>query len=143
MPLTVKPVDPIFIQQVWPSVSGYLASALTDGCPYPDWSHDYTIDHVQGFLVSGLWTLLVAVDENDEIHGAGTIAFANTPIHRLAVVTTTGGKFMTGTDVVDQVRDFVKANGATKLQAYARPSMVRLLQRSGYEPRNTLVEMRV
>jgi hypothetical protein len=90
-----------------------------------------------------MWSLLVALDEAGNLQGAGTVAFANTPIHRIAIITTTGGKFLTGTDVVDQVREFARANGATKLQAYARPSMVRLLQRSGYEPRNTLVEMQV
>jgi hypothetical protein len=143
MTLTIKPVDPCFVQQVWPQVSGYIGAALTDGCPYPDWSHDYTLDHVQGFLATGMWSLLVALDEAGNLQGAGTVAFANTPIHRIAIITTTGGKFLTGTDVVDQVREFARANGATKLQAYARPSMVRLLQRSGYEPRNTLVEMQV
>jgi hypothetical protein len=34
----------------------------------------------------------------------------------------------------------VKLHGATKIQASCRESMVRLLSRAGFEPRNTLVE---
>jgi len=95
------------------------------------------------FLTSGQWTLFVAVDEENKIHGAMTISYINYPLHRVAFVTTTGGKFIANPDLLEQLKALVKINGATKIQAYCRESMVRLLARANFEPRNTLVEVLV
>jgi hypothetical protein len=95
------------------------------------------------FLTSGQWLLLVAVDEEKTIHGAMTVSFVNYPLHRIAFVTTTGGKFIANPELLEQLKVLVKAHGATKIQAFCRESMVRLLSRAGFEPRNTLVEVLV
>jgi len=87
--------------------------------------------------------LLVAVDENQMIHGAMTVSFINYPMHRIAFVTTTGGKFIANPELLEQLKTLAKLHGATKIQANCRESMVRLLARAGFEPRNTLVEVLV
>jgi hypothetical protein len=140
MGLTVHPVDVNHIQQVWPMVQSYVQEALDKGGEFPEWADGYNIHHVQSFVTSGQWLLLVAVDEEKAIHGAMTISFINYPLHRVAFVTTTSGKFIANPELLEQLKVLVKLHGATKIQAFCRESMVRLLSRAGFEPRNTLVE---
>ncbi len=140
MNLTVRPVDVKHIHQVWPMVQGFVQEALDKGGEFPDWADGYNIHHVQGFVTNGQWILLVAVDEDGKIHGAMTISFLNYPLHRVAFVTTTGGKFIANPELLEQLKALVKIHGATKIQAFCRESMVRLLSRAGFESRNTLVE---
>jgi hypothetical protein len=136
-------VDANYVHSIWPKVKKYLEASLEEGMPYPEWSRSYNIDHMLQFLVAEQWLLLVGVDENNEILGAGTLAFTNTPLNRVATITSTGGKFLANPDIIDQVKQIAKARGATVLQAYCRDSMVRLMQRSGFEPHNRLVEQQI
>jgi hypothetical protein len=140
MSLVVRPVDVNHIQQVWPMVQGYVQEALDKGGDFPEYAASYNVHHVQSFVTSGQWLLLVAVDEEKVIHGAMTLSFINYPLHRVAFVTTTGGKFIANPELLEQLKALVKLHGATKIQAFCRESMVRLLSRAGFEPRNTLVE---
>jgi hypothetical protein len=140
MSLTVRLVDVSHIQQVWPMVQGYVQEALDKGGDFPEYAASYNVHHVQSFVTSGQWLLLVAVDEERAIHGAMTVSFINYPLHRVAFVTTAGGKFIANPELLEQLKALVKLHGATKIQAFCRESMVRLLSRAGFEPRNTLVE---
>jgi hypothetical protein len=141
MNLIVRPVDANHIQQLWPMVEGYIKEAIDKGGEFPEWANGYNLSHVQGFVTSGQWLLLVAVDEENAIHGAMTVSFINYPLHRVAFVTTTGGKFIANPELLEQLKALVKLRGATKIQAFCRESMVRLLSRAGFESRNTLVEV--
>ena len=141
MTLTVRPVETNYVQQVWPMVEPFIQEALDKGGDFPEWSAGYNASHVQTILTSGQWLLLVAVDEENKIHGAMTISFVSYPLHRVAFVTTTGGKFIANPELLEQLKALVKLRGATKIQAFCRESMVRLLSRAGVESRNTLVEV--
>jgi hypothetical protein len=141
MTLTVRPVDVSHIQQVWPMVVPFIQEAVDKGGDFPEWAAEYNIHHIQGYVTSGQWILLVAVDEAKVIHGAMTVSFINYPLHRVAFVTTTGGKFIANPELLEQLKALAKLHGATKIQANCRESMVRLLTRAGFEPRNTLVEV--
>jgi hypothetical protein len=143
MNLTVRSVDVNHVQQVWPMVKDFIQEALDKGGDFPEWADGYNISHVQSFVTTGQWLLLVAVDEEKAIHGAMTISFLNYPLHRVAFVTTTGGKFIANPELLEQLKALVKIHGATKIQAFCRESMVRLLARANFEPRNTLVEVLV
>lgn len=141
MSLTVRPVDVSYTQQIWPAVQGFLQEALDKGGDFPEWADSYNIHHVQGFVTSGQWILFVAVDEDNQIHGAMTVSLVSYPLHRVAFITTTGGKFIANPELLEQLKALVKLHGATKIQAFCRESMVRLLARANFEPRNTLVEV--
>ena len=143
MNLTVRPVDVTHIQQVWPMVEGYIQESMNKGGDFHEWANGYNLSHIQAFVTSGQWLLLVAVDEERVIQGAMTVSFLNYPLHRVAFVTSTGGKFIANPELLEQLKDLVKVHGATKIQAFCRESMVRLLSRAGFEPRNTLVEVLV
>lgn len=141
MNLTIRPVDTAYISQTWPMVKDYIAESidkgLVNGCP------DYTVDHIQMYLTSGQWILLVAVDEGNKIHGAMTLSFINYPLNRLAFVTTTGGKLIINKDTFNQLQSIAKYHGATKIQAMARPAMVKLLQKCDMVPCNTMMEFKL
>ena len=141
MSLTVRPVEATHVQQIWPLVQDFIKEAFDKGGDFPEWADGYNLHHVQVFLTSGQWLLVVAVDAEGKIHGASTISFITYPLHRVAFITTTGGKFIANPEVIDQLKALVKLHGATKMQAFCRKSMVRLLAQSNFEPRNTLVEV--
>lgn len=139
MNLVIRPVDSSYVQQVWPMVEGYLQSALEkDGT-----CTDYNIHHIQSFLANGQWLLLVAVDEQNQIHGAGTVSFINYPLSRVAFITAIGGKLISNDNTFEQLKAVLKQRGATKIQGYGREAIVRLWKRFNFEPRNTLVEVQI
>lgn len=143
MNLKVQPVDINYVAQVWPAVKTFLEDALLKDNEAPEWSECYNIHHIQGFITSGQWILLVATDENNEIHGAATVSFANYPMQRVAFITLIGGHLVSNPETFEQLRVLLKSYGATKLQGYGRPAIVRLWKRYGFEPRTTLVEVKL
>jgi hypothetical protein len=134
--LNVQFVDTNYVQQVWPLVEGYIQDSM-DHAP----TGAYNIHQVKVFLTSGQWILLVAVDDKNVVHGAATISFVNYPNHRIAFVTNLGGKIVVNPETFKQFKQIAAQYGATKLQAYCRKSMVRLLSKGGFEPITTLVEV--
>lgn len=141
MKLKVAPVGINYVHQTWPLVKEFVKATFDEGQNFPEESLSYKVEHVLQFLASGQWVLLVALDEEAKIHGACTVSFINYPLHRVAFVTTYGGEFVSNQDVMNQFKNIMKSNGATKIQAYCRDSMIRLLSKFDFEPRNTLVEV--
>jgi hypothetical protein len=139
MKLSIKPVEVSYVSQIWDTVEPFLVESINKS----EGAADYNISHVQMYATSGTWVLLVAVDEQNVIHGAMTVSFLNYPLNRVAFITTTGGKFIIDQDTFSQLSAIVKGYGATKIQALCRDSMVRLLQKQGFEPRTTLVEAKL
>lgn len=135
---TLKTVDVKHVAQTWPFVEAFIDAAVQQ---VPPEIRTYDTPHVQQFVSSGAWQLLVVVDDTDKILGAFTISFNNYPKHRVAVVTTLGGKHVVSHDTIAQFKKYCHSCGATQIHAFCRPAMVRFLKRYGYEPRTTLVEL--
>jgi hypothetical protein len=140
MSLKIQPVDVNYISQVWPLVEQYLIDSLVEGAEKLNIDPGYNIHHVQMFLTTGQWLLVVAVDKENKIHGAMSVSFINYPTARVAFVTLTGGKLILDRNTFEQLKIILKQRGATKVQAHGRESMVRLLQRTGFKPQTTLLE---
>jgi hypothetical protein len=136
--MIIRPVELNYINQTWPLVRGYIEESFNKG--YAGGTPDYNADQVLVYLTTGQWVLIVAVDEDNNIHGAMTISFINYPLNRVAFVTATGGKMIINKETFDQLKRIAKYHGATKIQAMARPAMVRLLQTCDMVPGNTLME---
>jgi len=85
----------------------------------------------------------VAVDENNQVQGAATVAFQNYPNDRIAFVTTMGGNMMVNEEVLGALKETLKKFGATKIQGAMRASMVRLSQKVGFVERYTIVELKI
>ena len=141
MSLKIRSVDVSYTHQTWPMVKPFIEDALTKGNDYPDWAAAYNVDHIQQYVTSGQWVLLVAIDEEMKIHGAATVSFINYPLHRVAYITAIGGKLISNQDTFEQLKLVLKSYGATKIQGNGRESIVRLWKRYNFEPRNTLVEV--
>ncbi len=137
MTISIQYVDPNHVLHFWPTVKPFLEEALKKG----EGPEDYNIDHLQMYLTSANWLLLVAIDEERKIHGAATVSFVNYPLHRVAFITAIGGRLISSRDSVAQLKALLKQRGATKIQGYGRESIVRLWQRYGFERRVTLVEV--
>lgn len=138
--MIIQPVNVEHIHQTWPLVESYLQESLDKGLT--GGTLDYNIHHVQSYLVSGQWILLVAV-EDGQIHGAMTVSFINYPLNRVAFITLTGGKLIINQDTFKQLQAIAKYHGATKIQAMARPAMVKLLQKCDMVPCNTIMEYKL
>jgi hypothetical protein len=134
--MIIQRVSVEWVNHTWPLVKGFLEEALEHA------KGEYTIDHIQAFVASGEWTLLVAV-EDGTIHGAATMHCFNRPTDRVAFVTTTGGKFILDQDTFAQLQDISRAFGATALECAARESMARLLGRFGFDEKYRILGVKL
>lgn len=123
--MTVQEVPLQYINMVWPSVEGFIASAL------PHSHGDIALDEVKSYCLNGVWKLLVAVDEANTVQGAATIHFFNRINHRVAFITSVGGKGILTPEVYLQFSDVLRSNGATCIEGSVRDSLVRLSARLG------------
>jgi hypothetical protein len=135
--ITVKPVFPNHFHQTWPLVENLFASALKYG------GDEYSLDQIKTLLSQGSWVLLVAVDEENGVHGAASVEFINKPNDRVGLITAMAGKDIVNEDVFGQVCALLKANGATKVQCAARESAARLYKQVGLEERYTIMESKL
>ncbi len=137
MNLTVKSVSVTYFHQTWPLVEHFLADALKWG------EDDYTVEQAKAYLARGDWLLLVAVDEENNVHGAAAINFSNMPNDRVAFVVAIGGKLISSKDTYEQLTTLLKGYGATKIQGAARESIARLWTRYGFKERYRIVEAKI
>jgi hypothetical protein len=137
MNLAVKSVPITFFHQTWPLVEHFLADALK-------WSEDdYTVEQAKTYLARGDWLLLVAVDEENTVHGAAAVNFNNMPNDRVAFIVAIGGKLISSKDTYEQLTALLKGYGATKIQGAARESIARLWTRYGFKERYRIVEAKL
>ncbi len=134
MNLSVKQVPVAMVHQTWHLIEELLINANKYD------TGDYTLEQIKAFLASGAWMLLVAVDEENKIHGVASINFYNMPNYRVGFITATAGKAIVNEDVYGQVCAILKANGATRVQCAARESAARLYKQVGMEQRHIIME---
>tara|TARA_R100000657_G_C4618765_1_gene69637 strand:+ start:233 stop:664 length:432 start_codon:yes stop_codon:yes gene_type:complete len=143
MSLLVKHIPPQNISSVWDIVEPFIQDALEKGSESKDHSLDYNSSHVQLYLSKGEWMLLVAMDSDGLIRGCATVSFINYPMHRVAFITAIGGKLISSKETFEQMKTILGKFGVTKLQGYARKSVVRLWERFNFKPINTLIEVKI
>jgi hypothetical protein len=134
MTLKVQPVSPHFVNQTWPLVEELFVKANKYD------AGDYTIDQIKALLADGSWLLLVAVDEENTIHGAASLNFYNMPNYRVGFITAMAGKAIVNEEVYGQVCAIAKANGATRVQCAARESAAKLYKQVGMQERHIIME---
>ena len=135
--LKIQPVPLQSFHQTWLLVEEFLAEALKWG------EDDYTKEQAKALLAQGSWLLLVAVDEENKIHGAASVNFINMPNDRVAFITAIGGKLISNKDTYAQLCNVLKSFGATKIQGAARESIARLWSRYGFKERYIIVEAKI
>lgn len=130
--MKIQHVDINYVNQLWSQVEKFIDAALA----YQD---DYNIEHAKLYVTNGTWMLIVALDDDQVIHGAATIQFYNRPKDRVAFVVTMGGKLITGHETYAQFTDLLKAFGATYIEGASRESAARLWQRFGLQEKYRVV----
>jgi hypothetical protein len=134
----VQVVAPIYIQQIWENVEPYLSAALKHS------GGEYGIEHLKVFLIQGSQTLLIAVNEDNKIHGAATIEWINYPNERVAYVVCIGGRLVTSKDIWNQFENWVKQNGGTMIRGATYREAARLWKRKfNVEERYIMVEKKL
>ena len=134
MKLTVQPVNTAQFHQTWALVEDLFNKFSKYS------SEDYTVEQIKSLIASGNWTLLVATDEENTIHGVAVINFYNMPNYRVGFIMAMAGKAIVNEDVYKQVCKFMKANGATRVQCAARESAARLYKQVGMNQRHIIME---
>ena len=122
--------------QTWPLVENEIARMLEFGpC-------DHTLDQMRMQVCTGNWSLLVFVDadEANKIVGALLVHFQHFPNDRVAFITAAAGKGFFNKNGYKQLTDYLKAEGATRIQSYTRPSMARLSRICGMTAVTTLMD---
>jgi hypothetical protein len=136
MTVQLQTVPNHFVAQVWPQVEEFIARSEKHS------GGDYSMDQIRMYVNLGLWWLVVAV-EDQQIKGAMTGSFINYPNDRVAFITATGGEGICTEDTLNQLREILKAQGATKIQAGGREAMVRMLRMLGFTHRYAVVETHI
>lgn len=138
MTFKVQPVPTQLVNQIWSKVEPFIKSAEEKFG-----GSEYTTEQIKVYLVTGQMMLLVATNENNEVHGAATVSYINYPNDRVAFITSIGGKLVTSPDTFAQMSEIFKANGATKIQGVAKEAVARLWKRFGFEEKAILVEVKL
>jgi hypothetical protein len=134
--MKVQHVPLEWVPRVWPLVKDHIATAMEHS------KGDYTVDHIQAYVASGQWLLLVAA-EGETIHGAATVELFNRPNSRVAFITAIGGKLISSQETFAQLKALLASFGATTIEGAARESIARLWSRYGFEEKYRIVEFKL
>ena len=132
--MKLQVVNPNYICQIWGKVSDMIVNGLKHS------GGEYSADQLKMYLVRGEQTLLIAENESG-IKGAATVQFINYPNDRVCFITAIGGRMIANNEMFNQLTDWAKAQGCTKIQGAAFESVARLWrQRFGVTERYRIVE---
>ena len=132
----VQHVPMQYVNQTWPSVVGFIKSAIDQQTG----DKDYTLEQVQVYVSSGQWVLLVATEE-EKIVGAATVNLFNRPNNRVAFITYIGGHLIVGKESFKQMCQVLKSFGATSIEGAVNDAVARLWQRFGFVEKYKIVEV--
>ncbi|CAK0748946.1 conserved hypothetical protein [Gammaproteobacteria bacterium] len=88
---------------------------------------DYDIEQLKVLLMKEFQLLFVVVEDN-KIIGCFTVEIINFPNHRVAHTTTMGGKGVFDKNTVKQYEEWCRAQGITKIRAFAQDAQARLFK---------------
>ena len=133
--LHIVPTDNVY--GVWDKVKPFIEAAH-----HLDFEYS-TVEQTKLMLVRGMQNLLVFVDE-DEIVGAMVTEFINYPNERILFITEIGGKEIITESLCDQLEDWARQNGATRMCAWADAARARLYKmKCGFATTRHVVEKKL
>lgn len=132
--MKIQHIDIKYVNMIWPDIEPFIRSASEAAGTF-----EYTIDQYKLRLIDGTWTALVAVDEENKIHGAAVVTFFNRSDARVGYIMSIGGKLISNKDTFEQLKNFMLINGATKIEGSARESVARLWSRYGFKEKYRVV----
>lgn len=136
----INVVPPSFVNTIWKVIYPMVQSAIDLGDASTEEYKLYSMDNIRGYMTSGEWLTLVAVDDTNKIYGVAVISFVNYPFHRVAYIVALAGNLVTSQSSFDQFDDILRQHGATMIQAHSREAVIRLWRRYGFKKRHALME---
>lgn len=133
--LVIRQIPTELTYQFLPLVKHHIEAGLAHS--------DVNYEQARVYLTNGSWVLLIALNEQEQLLGAYTLTFTNTPSDRVAIIASAGGRGLASQSAFDQVCEIAKNFGATKIQALARESAARLYARVGLVERASLMEKKL
>jgi hypothetical protein len=122
--------------RLWPEVEQYVVMAQEFS------SDEYTVEQVKTLVLTGVWNLLVATEE-DKLCGAVVMTVSNRPNDRAAFIVTMGGKNIVSVDSINQIKEIAVTLGATVLEGAVRESVARLAIKVGFTEKCRLIEVKL
>jgi hypothetical protein len=122
--------------RLWPEIEQYVSMAQEFS------SDEYTVDQVKTLVLTGVWSLLVATEEN-KFCGAVVMSITNRPNDRSAFIITMGGKNILNADGINQIKEIAVKLGATVLEGAVRESVARLAIKAGFTEKCRLIEVKL
>lgn len=133
---SIQVVPEHFVYHVWDKVEKYLAKGLQRS------GGEYNVDQLKVYLSQGINTLILILNDEDEIKGALTIQWTNYPNDRIAFITSIGGA--TYEEAWSMFIDWLRVQGCTAIRGAAFESVARLWKKKyGFESRYVMVEKRL
>ena len=133
----VEEVPLSLVNVVWDACENYLESALFHS------QGEYNADQAKIYVINGLWNLLVAIDDNQQVHGAAIVQYFNRPNDRVAFMIALGGRLIVGKSNAEKLFNVLRANGATCIEAAGRDEVLRLWKRYGLEKKYTIISTKL
>ena len=128
-------IRPNELPQVWPIAAPLLQKAI-------DLDPDLiTIEQGEYSVRTGKTALLVWKDPEEGVTGAVTVDIVDYPRERVAHVNLMGGKGIVRDHVFDDAKQWMRLQGATKAQCWAKGTLVQMYEKMGME--NTHQVMRI
>jgi hypothetical protein len=130
----LQTVDVIHMYNVWDKVKDFFTDSDRSELD------EHTIEYFKLNVLNRSYNLLVVVEDNITI-GAFLMYFMNTPTHRVLNIAAAGGKDIVVKEVTDQIEQFARSQGATKIKAQSKDSQARLYKMvMGLEKTTNVVE---
>ncbi len=118
--MRVEAVHQNHIPAVWPKAEGFLAEAMVHS------AGEYTLEQLKVYLVTGIQTLLLLIDEGGTVRGAASIATESYPNACVAFVTAIGGRDIARPQYFAQLADWCRQRGYTCIRGAAFEAVARL-----------------
>jgi len=132
--MKIQCIELPYINMMWPHIEPFIRkSSEAAGV------NEHTLDQYKLRLIDGTWTALVAVDAENKIKGAAVVHFFNRPDARVGFIVSIAGRLITNEDTFEQLKNFMRINGATKIEGNARESIARLWTRYGFKEKYRVV----
>jgi hypothetical protein len=130
MNTNIQKVEQIKVERldaIWPTCSHFLAAGLAMG------EGEMDLSQLRQSIVLGNVELLVGLDTQSEVVGAMALQFINFANFRVANVLTIGGTSIVASKLHwEQVKQWLKQRGASKVQGFCQPAQARLWRRMGF-----------
>jgi hypothetical protein len=133
--IRVELIAPDYVYQVWDDVKDFLDASIKTG------TGTCTLDQLKLLLAKNYQALIVGVNEDNKIVGAMAVEIMNYPNARTLFITALGGFGVVTQEIWQQVEDWARLQGVTKVSAWCEEAQARLYkQKAGFDTIRFVVE---